>query len=282
MKALIKKTVPFLYVFLRILLRILRESFFIIRKQWVVTKFLGSEWKRSKNFMEIYLTYGCNLNCLNCDISSRQAPANEKMSLEQIQKFIDESITAGIKWGKIRIMGGEPTLHPDILAIIKLLIRYKREYSKDTIIQLITNGYGVQVNKVLEEIPGEVEIENSKKTDERQLFDTFNIAPVDLLRYKTVDYSNGCYVTDVCGIGLTPFGYYCCGIAGGIDRILGFDLARKKIPDSGDKMTDQFNVFCRYCGHFKYPNFTNKEEMSGFWKKAYGKYKEEKPVLSRY
>jgi len=44
------------------------------------------------------------------------------MSVEQIQKFINESVDNNVKWERIRVMGGEPTLHPDIFEILNLLL----------------------------------------------------------------------------------------------------------------------------------------------------------------
>lgn len=273
-------------VFLKVrfpkLFNFLKESYFIFRKQRLVTKFFGPEWNRSKKSIEIYLNFICNLNCINCDVSCRQAPGNEKVSIEQIKKFISESIENNVKWEKIRIMGGEPTLHLDILEIINLIIKYKREFSKDTRVQLVTNGFGDFVNKIISKLPNDIELQNSMKTTEKQNFNSFNIAPKDCLIFTFADYSNGCCLTVGPGIGLTPYGYYCCGVAGGIDRIIGLDMGRKKIPDPKDKMVDQFDTFCRYCGHFKYSNPTNKEVMSDFWIKAYRKYKDNKPILTTY
>ena len=93
-----------------------------IRVQKPVTKLFGPQYRRSRKFIEIEITYRCNLRCINCDRSCRQAPTNEQMSVEQIQKFINESVDNNVKWERIRVMGGEPTLHPDIFEILNLLL----------------------------------------------------------------------------------------------------------------------------------------------------------------
>ena len=262
--------------------KIRRRIYRYIRVQKPITKLFGPEYTRSREFIEIDITYRCNLKCINCNRSCRQAPSNEQMTVEQIQNFIKESIDNNVKWERIRVMGGEPTLHPNIFEILNLLLEYKKGYSPDTCIELVTNGFGKIVNDILSKVPKEIEIENSSKESKVQLFDPFNMAPKDSIVYKYADYSNGCQVISVDGIGLTPYGYYPCAVAGGIDRIFGFDIGRKKLPSAGDSMTDQLEVFCKLCGHFRAAKRTNRELMSPTWKIAYENYKKRKQKLSLY
>ncbi len=101
--------------------------------------------------------------------------------------------------------------------------------------------------------------------------------------FKNADFSNGCGVTWQCGIGLTPYGYYCCAIAGNIDRVFGFDIGRKEIPHTNDAMMDQLQVCCALCGYFLgWHNVTASEVISPTWEKAYIKYNKVKPSLSLY
>jgi len=159
----IKQTMPGLY-------SVLRQIYWMSRRQKPLTKLLGAKWQRSRDLIEVYITYKCNLKCINCDVSSRQAQSDEKMTIGQINKFIGESINAGVKWKKIRVMGGEPTLHSDILEILNLLLNYKETYSPDTRIQLITNGFGKVVNNILSQVPEKIEIENSNKRQPTSVF----------------------------------------------------------------------------------------------------------------
>lgn len=265
----IKQTMPGLY-------SVIRQLYWYSRKQAPVTKIFGPKWQRSRKLIEIYITYRCNLNCYNCDISCRQAPSKEHMTPDQIKKFIKESKDNNIKWEKIRVMGGEPTLHPGIHTILNMLLEYKRMYSPDTRIQLITNGFGKLVKDVLNKVPEGIEIENSEKKSPDQKFTPFNVAPKDNFIYRFTDYSNGCPVIAVCGIGLTPYGYYCCGVAGSIDRVFGFDTGRKKMPDLNDSMADQLDMFCKYCGHFIITTSVNSETMSRTWETAYDEHKKGK------
>jgi len=125
-------------------------------------------------------------------------------------------------------------------------------------------------------------------------FCDFNIAPMDV-GYKNTDYSGGCWAREMCGMGLNRYGYYCCSVAGGIDRVLGLNIGRKKLPSSKDLMNDQSSKFCRYCGHLGTPPWPQQLEqikirranspkgrMSESWVKAYKKYKRKKPLLTLY
>ena len=248
------------------------------------TAILGPRYRRKRGlYIEIDLTYRCNLKCINCNRSCRQAPSNEEITVGQIQKFIKESVDNKVKWEKIRVLGGEPTLHQNLLEILGLLLEYKKSSSHDTLIELVSNGCGKKINKVLSVVPEGIEIENTSKTTEYQAFTPFNIAPKDIPRYSVADFSNGCYIPAYCGIGLTRYGYYCCAVAGSIDRVFGFDIARKSIPLPPDLMVDHMEVFCRLCGHFITRYGTCKDEvMSPTWKEAYRKFQEAKPNLSLY
>ncbi len=258
----------------------INDGFLAIRAQRLPTKLFGPRFVRSRSRIEVFITYRCNLRCFNCNSSCRQAPSNELMTVEQIQMFIKESIAKDVNWERIRVLGGEPTLHPDLPEILSLLIEYKKCASADVRIQLVTNGFGSKVAGILSEVPTDIEIENSRKTGNKNIFTPFNKAPKDSILLKNSDFSNGCWVTK-CGMGLTPHGYYYCSVAGSIDRVFGFDIGRKELPPASDAMVDQLRVFCELCGHFSNRRRTTTSElMSPTWKEAYKEYNKVKPSLS--
>lgn len=227
-------------------------SFFrFLRTQKIVTKYYGPQYLRSRKYIEIDITYQCNLYCNNCNRSSTQAPEKFHIKIEKIINFVDESINLKKFWKRIRILGGEPTLHPDFLKIINELLRYKCFYP-EVIIEVVTNGYGKKVNNILSQLPKEIWIENSNKESTIQPeFGPFNLAPIDEKKNMFVDYSNGCAIMRDCGMGLTPMGYYPCAIAGGIDRIIRKNIGYKYLPDNSDDMLDLAKEFCQYCGRFR-------------------------------
>lgn len=252
----------------------------------IATRLFGPLYGTNHEVIELNITFDCNLKCFNCNRSCRQAPEEANMSVEQIEKFVKESQNYNRKWKTITVLGGEPTLHPDIFKILKLLISYRNQSGNKTTLRLCTNGFGSEVKNVLSKIPREIVINNTDKKSVRNRFYSFNVAPVDLEEYTKADCSNKCSITQACGLGLSRYGYYTCSHAAGIDRVFGFDIGRKKLPADGDEMLDQAVIFCRYCGRFKVSSLSRcileKEEMSLSWINAYKKFKEQKPVLTEY
>lgn len=202
----------------------------------------------NKQRIELIVNYNCNLRCCNCDALTSQAPTCERLSIAQIQKFVEESIENEKKWESIRVLGGEPTLHPDILRILDILLDYKHQYSHDTDITLVTNGHGEYVNKIIKKVPSEILIENSAKISSIQShFSPVTVAPCDT--EGDLDYSRGCWIPELCGIALDVHGYYACSFAAAADRVFCLNVGRKSVKDIMN-LEDQFSIFCRYCGHF--------------------------------
>ncbi len=238
-----------------------------IRISKLVTKILGFQYKRSKNSIELDITYECNLSCQNCNRSCSQAKTNESMTAEQIKNFISQSIERNIKWRKISIVGGEPLIHKNIFEIIKLLQDYRNIYSPKTKIYLVTNGI---LEQKLKQIPNDIIIVNSNKKEIHvNKFVSFNVAPIDLKEYKNKDFRNGCRILKDCGMGLNMNGYYPCAVSGGIDRVFKLNKGRSTIPGQDDLMLDELNTFCRLCGHFKKHDTVLSSKMSKTWEQAY-------------
>jgi uncharacterized radical SAM superfamily Fe-S cluster-containing enzyme len=141
-----------------------------LRATRLASNILGFRHHRALRRIEIDITYVCNLTCPNCNRSCGQAPTGERMTLDQIDLFVKESISKSIKWERIRLLGGEPTLHPDFFEIISLLISYRNTFSNDTVIEVSTNGYGKKVESIIAKIPREIVINNTyKEPTERQI-----------------------------------------------------------------------------------------------------------------
>ena len=265
--------------------------------------------------IELIITYSCNMPCNNCDAMVPQAPSKEAMTSAQIEKFIKESIEKKIHWRHIRILGGEPTLHKDIFNFLDILLAYKKNFSPETKIQLVTNGYGKAVQEIIKKIPKEVEIENSdKKSNLQPTFSPVNQAPMDMIEYKDSDFSKGCWIPSLCGIALDMHGYYPCSAAAAIDRVFGFDKGKKELPIARGTLEEMFKDFCKLCGHFydkindfapfdinskehvlqfeeihqknflesQKGNFLTKTITSPTWENALEKYEKSKPSLSKY
>lgn len=262
----------------------------LIRISKPITWALGPEFFSSLDLIEIDITYACNLKCLNCNRSCSQAPDDSFMSVNQLEKFLTESITNNRRWRRIRLLGGEPFLHPKIFDFLDILVNYKKQYSCHTNLEVSTNGYGSLVNDKIKLVPSEVKVNNTYKESTQQQFEPFNQAPCDLWHHKFTDYQNGCWVTNECGIGLNMYGFYHCAVAAGIDRVIGLDIGLKSIPSTAEQMIEQKRQLCRFCGHFLSRQHLSshlreklgEEVISKTWMEAYSKYKEKQPNLTKY
>lgn len=249
------------------------------------TQLLGPQYERSRNRIEIDITYRCNLRCLNCNRSINTAPSNQSMTVGQIQQFIDDSVAVGKAWKSIRILGGEPTLHPEFRTIISMLRDYRSRHNEGCSIEVVSNGHGPSVQAQLDWLPPDVFIENTaKQSNVTPFFRPFSDAPVDDKRYDSADYRNGCQVISSCGMGLGPTGYFQCTVAAGIDRVMGMGIGRTRLPEDTDDMHDQMLATCRLCGRFKDGHFIPKDlrpslreqVISPTWKKIYADYHSKK------
>lgn len=245
-----------------------------------VTRVLGPQFRRNRRVMGIALTYACNLRCYNCDESSAQAPADTQMSVEQIRRYVDEWIAAKYQWKLLEIAGGEPTMHKDFLKILDILRDYRVRCSPHTRIKVLTNGVGENVRRVVGQIPGDVEVQDSGKNGKRQIelkHATFNLTPEEVPGYEKVDYRNACEWTERCGTGLGPSGYYHCPVAAGMDRIFEWNAGRQSLPSEDDSMEDLAERFCSKCGYFlkevQYKKPLDKPLISPVWAKFYDDYR---------
>ena len=243
------------------------------------------DWKADVSTITIDITLGCNLSCRNCDRAVGLAPSAETMSVEQVDRFVRESIDLRRGWRCIKLSGGEPTLHPEFGSILEALTPYKKTYP-DCEVRVLTNGHGERVRGVLSSLPGWVTVKNSEKESGKQRFRTFNVAPADLETLRGDDFSRGCFILEYCGLALTRSGYYCCASASTVDRVFGFDMGLKSLSSLTDAaMRDQRSRLCRYCGHYKYnyrEDWSSTQETSPSWRDAVARYREDPPRLTPY
>ncbi len=233
-----------------------------------------------KDCIEIDITYRCNLHCFNCDRSCSQARDELDMDPVQIQDFLEKSESVHHEWKRIRILGGEPLLHPEIGRILELLEVYKTHHPL-CLIQIYSNG----LTRSNVEIPDGIILENTSKAGQINCFDPYNVAPCDL----DPDFEpKGCWITRDCGIGFNYNGFYICGAGAAIDRVFGFGVAADS-PESID-VQKQYTTLCRYCGHCLHPEYRKASEriplsspdiLSRSWAEAYNNYKKSKPTTKR-
>jgi hypothetical protein len=254
--------------------------------------------------IELDLTADCNLKCFNCDRACGRAESTESMTVQQVEKFVEESKSCEKEWVRIGITGGEPTLHPNIMKIVGLLIEYRNTHlPKSSYVQVVSNGYGdapgvlkrIESSYLQKVVPSNATntfIRNNNKRNKVVLHSPVNMAPVDDERFKGCDFRNGCWVTETTGLCLNRYGYYGCGAGAAIDRVFGYDLGIKALKDvCMSRIIEQRKKLCALCGRFndlsitaEYygPGWVVEEKASVTWEKVFGAYQKNKPVLTIY
>lgn len=245
----------------------------------------------SKNHLrslELDITYECNMRCMQCNRVLGVCPSQEMMTIEQIRKVLCESLSMTRPYQTIRVLGGEPTLHPQISKIMAVLDWYRSQVSESRI-SIWTHGYGERVRQGLNKLPAWIEIRVSHKElkvggDD---FEPFLAAPIDYSTICPRSYNKGCrqIAPGKCGIGISLYGIYVCPVAAAIDRVLGLDIGIRSLTETSNLIfREQCERLCRYCGHFLKDHgiILPMTTVSDTWQMLIKRYKTRQSILTLY
>ena len=218
-------------------------------------------WQHTErlNNIQLEITTACDLACPNCDRCCGIAPSAERMTVEQVRAFVDESLSSGRQWSRIDIIGGEPTLHPQLAEICAEIGRYRERHKCK--VRISTNGVGPQVAKRLAAIPEWVKVRDSNKEAGAGEFETAQRAPLDV----DPKYDAGalaCSIPWRCGLALTRNGYYLCGAGASIDRVFRLGVAAHTVADLLRNANMQQLALCKLCGHSRSTVKTSREQVT--------------------
>jgi hypothetical protein len=223
--------------------------------------------------VQIEITSRCNIGCFQCDRNCGVMPPAQDMQINQIWKFVEESLKAGKQWSRIDIIGGEPTLHKHLKTVIEIIGIYHNKYPR-TKMRFSTNGLGDNNAEILKTLPEWVIIRNSEKHGKDQPHTVYHDSPSD----HGISGIKACSVPWRCGLGLTQNGYFPCGAGAALARAFGMDIGIKELSSVNPvSIKRQMIQLCRHCGHSNSmehkPAIDN--SMSESWKKAVENYKQE-------
>lgn len=231
-------------------------------------------------FFDVIVTEHCNLNCKGCG-SFMPLADEEYIDLEDLEK--DYKRLADLSGGvmhHINLLGGEPLLHKDIKAIIKMT----RRYFPIGVINLVTNGillpkmdeefwdicHAQQIDVCPTKYPIKVDYKNlEKKAEEKRVkYHYFGDATGCMWTHKVIDISGSRF--ENCSFMYCPNANLCpvlkhgkifpCPTARHIDKFnkaynTELHICEKDYIDiyKIDKLEDIMNFltkpipFCRYC-----------------------------------
>jgi hypothetical protein len=216
--------------------------------------------------IEIDITYRCNQRCVSCNRRCTQAPSDEDMPIDEIDRFIAESRKLDWRWGQIHILGGEPTLHKDYVEIFHRL-------------KAICGNVLVRTNGRMKPVEGVNYAIDAKDYEHRHMT---NVDVTCLEEPLPCNHIRACWIPGLCGLGLTVGGYYCCSPGAAIDRMLGLNVGLRSLADvTQQAVLDQEFMLCPFCGHS--PSCVQRPVgyVSPFWKAVYDRYNRENIAKNR-
>ena len=202
--------------------------------------------------LELEITFACNLACGNCSRCCGQTNRADAMTLAEVSRFVDESIDLRWPWQNLCLSGGECTLHPDFIPIVRELERLKAgtpgmdltiqsnrhsEFSTGRVAEATASG---QWRVFRDKWPG--------KKDSLQWHQPTCVSPEELGIYDGLQF---CETTMFCGIALSRYGYTFCATASAINRIFGLGLGIPSLAEmSRERLLAQAEATCRHCGEY--------------------------------
>ena len=247
------------------------------------------EWK--VKYIQLEITYRCNLLCEKCNRHCNiDLPylKNADLTIEQFEKFINEVKSKDIYLGRIRILGGEPLLHPQIEGFISTLFYELIVPGYLERIEVITNGNIYRkgkLNNYIKNIMCDPYIKRAfnvkmikfviSPPDKKEGFFWVLAAPADLgFKWKQ------CNQPSICGTLLNTYGYWPQGVCGAIARLFCLtEYAKYEFPVYFKKTWPNLEKdLCKYCvfGCEELQNELNRNEsfktISSSYKKAIEKW----------
>jgi hypothetical protein len=185
--------------------------------------------------VELNISLRCNKKCWACNRLCNVYPYTKEddVTIEQIKKFIEQAKVIPVN--KVKVLGGEPLLHPQFKEIYNLLL----QALKDGIIKAlkIDTNHTIPFPKDLEIIPG---VRLMGKSDEHKKHLPI-IHPLDAGYITTA--KPDCAMIKRCGFSLDAKGWLPCSAAIFIERLFHLGLYKDALP----KEPWGLDILCRNC-----------------------------------
>lgn len=167
---------------------------------------------------DLYITNVCNLHCKNCIVLDYKGRVTiPHLSLAEIKEIIEK---IPVQLEQIQLVGGEPTLHPQLEEIVL----YLKQSNKAQKLSIVTNGtnYTPETARIFEMFDKVIHTEYVKlgraeklphfvtKVYEQEYFDYWFTMSPHRLYDQNLNWER-CYMKNECSV-LTKEGVYYCPI----------------------------------------------------------------------
>lgn len=198
--------------------------------------------------LELAINLTCNWTCIACDAFSQLRTTNivrkGTMTLEQIWHFIGEMHQRNAYFGRIRILGGEPTIAPRFLEIVKLLREELVLKGYVGQLEVITNGTNPEKIEPAKQYLNRVRVSGEAA---KQRAHTANLVHSP----STLGYvGKQCNAPGHCGWSLNYWGYYPCSSGAGLSRFHDWQRwQRLSLPVTLKETWPDLIDLCQHCYH---------------------------------
>ena len=193
--------------------------------------------------IELHLTYHCNLACRYCNRCCGLGVSHTPdMEWPEIRRALYGS---GQSWKRIVLIGGEPTLHPNVIPVA----RECRSAFPEARVVIVSNEHTEESRRIvatLEDLGVQRHSQDRKEASVLHVCRDMYLSRSDLRILRDGDCDCDWRAAD-CGFSADAFGITACSCGGAIDGILGlgvrtWDWAEVKNPD-------RLRRLCEHCGH---------------------------------
>ena len=193
--------------------------------------------------LEMQLTLRCQISCPNCNRLIGRLPdqgTQDDMSTEQVLRFVNQIANSPVKVKRLKLLGGEPLLHPQFDKVYLLLAAAVGE----GLIQKVK----IESNGILPrpDVPPCEGIHWAGKPFSRKRHLPACWSPTDL---QLPTPNAPCSMPRICGVSLDAYGYSLCSVC---SRMLSVfereDLYVDKFPaDWRNAFAETIEKMCPHC-----------------------------------
>jgi len=207
--------------------------------------------------MELDISDFCSMGCVDCVRGCNiLGPEYNRgmLSVADVKQFMTETEDLNHTWKLIKLIGGEPTEHPDVLDIASLLYPYCRD--RGTQLQINTNMATQRARQICialrRQFPKMIIMSSHKtlgKTINKEFFLTPWIRPEDVGEANAIQKGH-CWCVSRCGMGFSSTGFgICCNVHNYV-RAYKTTSELKTLADlfNQDKIIRHMELFCINCG----------------------------------
>lgn len=167
------------------------------------------------NNVELNMTFACNLKCKGCNRLCNLTRLDDDMTVQQVEKFVQNLAFEKRHISRVKLVGGEPTVHPQFMEICEVLSSAHQTGLIDKI-KVNTNTVTQKQFEGKTLPPG---VRWQKSPPSGKTHRPFLWSPRDL----GIISRGPCKMVRVCGMSLDVKGWLPCSAAIAIARLFGHE-----------------------------------------------------------